>query len=103
MIVELSLALSIHLNASDYALNSVHPHIRLTDNNYITGVFYNSDYEYSFYLGYKYDWLEFGAVTGYTYGVQPYLRAIKDGFFVAPAVYGNNEEYGLVAGYEFGF
>ena len=103
MIVELSLALSLHINGSDYDLNNVHPHVRLAQDNYISGVYYNSDYEYSFYGGYKWDWLEAGIVTGYENGLQPYLRAIKDGFFVAPAIYGNNEEYGLVAGYEFGF
>lgn len=103
MIVELSLALSLHLNGGDYDLNNVHPHIRVAQDDYISGVYYNSDYEYSFYAGYKYDWLEVGIVTGYINDVQPYLRAIKDGFFVAPAIYGNNEEIGAVAGYEFKF
>ena len=47
------LALSMHIGLSqDY--NQVHPHARCTVDNYITGVFYNSEDNVSAYIGKKY-------------------------------------------------
>lgn len=85
--------------------NAIHPHIRLQEQSYITGLYYNSESNISFYAGKRWEYndfgLEAGAVTGYTAGdVIPYGRATYKNFFVAPALEGD-DTVGAVIGYEF--
>jgi hypothetical protein len=100
-----ALALSYHLGGEEYDLNQIHPHVRYTyEEDYLFGLYYNSDYEVSPYAAIKVnDIAEIGLVGGYGDTVYPYMRIIKDGFFVAPAIYDDGEESGLVVGYEVGF
>ena len=100
-----ALALSYHLNAQEYDLNSIHPHIRYTtESDYLVGAYYNSDYNISTYVAKKiYDRVELGLVAGYDDTIYPYMRFTQDGFFVAPAIYNEGENSGLVIGYEIGF
>ena len=94
------LAVSTHLGLdADY--NNIHPHARCTiDNNWITGAYYNSERNVSYYVGRKISNFEIGLVTGYnSYDVLPMIRYIKDGWFVAPA-YEKPGNYGLAIGYE---
>ena len=75
-----SLAFTAHIGfIGDY--NSVHPHIRYTDNNYIVGAFYNSDSRISMYAGYRFELteragIEVSATNGYQAlgGIVPQLR-----------------------------
>jgi len=104
MMIELGLALSLHLGFNnDY--NAIHPHVRYTENSAIAGAYYNSENAVSFYGGKRWEFgeigLEAGAVTGYTTApVLPYLRATYDDFFIAPAIEGE-DNVGVVFGYEF--
>ena len=104
----LMLALSSHLGLSgDY--NSIHPHVRYTsDNSYITGAYYNSDYRPSVYAGreFKFDVaaVEIGAVTGYgSIPVAPFLRVKKGNWWAAPGYNVINNQVGIVVGYEITF
>ena len=105
------IALSAHLGlAGNY--NSLHPHVRLENNHYIAGVYYNSMDDISVYGGLKFDyedyWIETALVTGYdTNLVIPYVRVGKDitngiRLFAAPAVetYGSINNIGVVIGIE---
>ena len=101
--IEYALALSLHLGLEgDY--NGVHPHIRYNEQNYIAGVYYNSESNVSFYAGKRWEYnrfgIEAGAVTGYTDApVIPYVRATYNNLFIAPGIEVDN--VGLVVGYEF--
>ena len=104
--IELALAVSLHLGLEGN-YNEVHPHIRYNEQNYITGAYYNSESNISFYAGKRWKYndfgLEAGAVTGYSAGdVIPYGRATYKNFFVAPAVEGD-DTIGTVIGYELKF
>lgn len=101
------LALSLHLGfEGDY--NSIHPQIRVQENNFIAGAYYNSEYNTSFYGGFLIErgrWnYEIGAVTGYNRSVYPFFRSTYDlddnilGY-IAPAAEGDS--IGLVLGIEF--
>ena len=100
-----SIALSLHLGfAGDY--NAIHPHVRLQQQQYITGVYYNSEYTISPYVGYRFEHndigLELGAVGGYSHAdVLPYVRATYKDFFVTPIPVG--PDTGIVFGYELKF
>ena len=94
MDILLGLALSQHLNfQNDY--NTIHPHIRLQDDYFIAGAYYNSEERVSPYAGIRYELLssgiELGIVGGYPAlgTVLPYIRYTYDfnntRFFVAPA------------------
>jgi hypothetical protein len=102
-LIEFALALSLHLGLEgDY--NEIHPHIRYNEQNYIAGVYYNSESRISFYAGKRWEYkdfgLEAGAVTGYSHGdVIPYGRATYKNFYVAPALEGD-DTVGAVIGYE---
>ena len=101
-----ALAFSYHLGGYAYDFNYLHPHIRYTtEDSVVAGVYYNSDYKVSTYVGKNLqydDWaLEVGLVTGYAYKIIPYARVTYKDFFLAPAVYGNDNDLGLVLGYEF--
>ena len=101
-----ALALSYHLGGEQYDLNWIHPHVRYTtERQQIAGVYYNSKYDASLYVGQKFadGHLELGLVSGYNNTIYPYLRVVQDGFYVSPVIYGDAEEVGLVAGYEIGF
>jgi len=97
------LAFSLHLGLQgDY--NSIHPHIRYNEQNYIAGVYYNSESNISTYAGKRWEYngfgLEAGAVTGYPQAdVIPYVRGTYKNFFVAPALEGK-DTVGAVIGYE---
>lgn len=103
----LALAFSYHLGGDAYDFNSLHPHIRYTtEDSIIAGVYYNSDYNVSTYVGmnlqYDDEWsLDLALVTGYADKILPYARVTYKDFFLAPAIYGNDNELGLVLGYEF--
>jgi len=93
------LAVSTHLGL-DGNYNSIHPHARCTIDNWITGAYYNSERNASFYVGKKISNFEIGLVTGYnSRDVLPMIRYINDRWFVAPA-YEQSGNYGLTIGYE---
>jgi hypothetical protein len=90
----LGLALSYHVGF-EAVYNSVHPHVRLQHDHFITGLYYNSENSMSAYAGINLDldnfFVEGGAVTGYSEGnVIPFARlGYKLGdmsFFVAPGI-----------------
>ena len=94
------LAVSTHLGL-DNNYNDVHPHARCTIDNWITGAYYNSERNMSYYVGRKISKIEIGLVTGYnSYDVLPMIRYINNGLFVAPA-YEKSNTVGLTVGYEF--
>jgi len=94
------LAVSTHLGL-DNNYNDVHPHARCTIDNWITGAYYNSERNMSYYVGRKISNFEIGLVTGYnSYDVLPMIRYINNGLFVAPA-YEKSNTVGLTVGYEF--
>ena len=94
------LAVSTHLGL-DNNYNDVHPHVRCTIDNWITGAYYNSERNMSNYVGRKISTFEIGLVTGYnSYDVLPMIRYINNGWFVAPA-YEKSNNVGLTVGYEF--
>jgi hypothetical protein len=105
------LALSMHLGfEGDY--NSVHPHVRLQNEEVVAGVYYNSENTLSLYGGMVYEkgnWNhEFGIVSGYSSAtVQPFVRSTYDisdtvKGFVAPAIenHDGDEIFGIVFGIE---
>jgi len=93
------LAVSTHLGLDDN-YNSIHPHARCTVDNWITGAYYNSERNMSYYVGRKISNFEIGLVSGYnSHNVLPMLRYINDGWFVAPA-YEKSGNYGITIGYE---
>jgi hypothetical protein len=103
-LIEYALALSLHLGLEgDY--NGVHPHIRYSEQNYIAGVYYNSESNISFYAGKRWEHNNFGfeagAVTGYVnQPILPYARVTYNNFFIAPA-HEVDANTGAVVGYEF--
>ena len=104
----LMLAVSTHLGLSgDY--NNIHPHVRYTsDSSYITGAYYNSDYQPSVYAGqeFKFDivTVELGAATGYSSTpLAPFVRVKKGNWWAAPGYKVNSKSVGVVVGYEITF
>ena len=104
----LMFALSTHLGFSgDY--NNIHPHIRYTsENSYIAGAYYNSDYRPGVYAGreFKFDFatVELGAVTGYSATpLAPFVRVKKGNWWVAPGYEVDSKRVGIVVGYEITF
>ena len=106
--LSLLLALTLHVVLEgDY--NNIHPHGRCTIDNWISGAYYNSEENVSYYVGRKisnvdYNWdLEIGLVTGYSdMDIAQMIRYVNDGWFVAPAYetsHGGN--IGVTMGYEF--
>ena len=102
MDIALSIALSLHLGfEGDY--NAFHPHLRLQEQNYIAGAYYNSESNVSPYVGYRFEHndfgLEIGAVGNYSHAdIAPYVRGTYKQFFVAPGV--ESEKVGIVFGIE---
>ena len=101
--IEFALALSLHLGLEgDY--NEIHPHVRYTNEGTIAGAYYNSVENVSAYVGYRWEYNDFGleaaGVTGYPEAdIVPYVRGTYKDFFVAPAMERGNA--GAVIGYEF--
>ena len=95
-----SIALSLHLGfEGDY--NAIHPHIRLQEQQYIAGLYYNSESNISPYVGYRLEYndfgLEYGAVGNYSHAdIAPYVRGTYKNFFVAPGI--ENDKVGIVFG-----
>tara|TARA_E500000178_G_scaffold286845_1_gene288819 strand:+ start:34870 stop:35196 length:327 start_codon:yes stop_codon:yes gene_type:complete len=101
-----SIALSTHIGLhGDF--NSVHPHAQYQlPNNYITGVYHNSDKRASIYFGkrtkYKQLDIEYGVVHGYKrIDIAPMIKVNYGNVFVTPAA--TEDDVGLVAGYEVKF
>ena len=102
--LSLLVALSMHVGL-DNSYNSIHPHAKCTVDNTIVGIYYNSEYNISSYIGkihkYKSLEIEYGLVTGYTgYDIAPMLRIKKDNFFIAPA-YETTGNVGFIIGLEY--
>ena len=97
--LSLFLALSLHVGLEgDY--NSIHPHGRCTVDDWITGAYYNSEENVSYYVGKKISNLEIGLVTGYSgMDVAPMIRYVNDGWFITPA-YETSGSVGITFGYE---
>ena len=109
----LSLGISTHVGLEeDY--NDIHPHVRYQNEQFITGIYYNSESKTSIYGGYVIEptqnvGVELVIVTGYEkMGVfAPHVRVTYDvgsktRFFVAPTVeiQGNETNTGIVFGVE---
>ena len=108
-----SFALSTHLGLSG-DFNMIHPHVQYRmDNNYITGIYHNSDGRESIYVGkrasYKAPYsiipevsIEYGIVHGYKeWDLAPMIKVNYGNLFVAPAA--TKDDVGIVAGYEVRF
>jgi len=112
MDILLGLALSQHLNfQNDY--NEIHPHIRLQEENFIAGAYYNSEERISPYAGIRLDYESHGVELGIAGGypaigtVVPYGRYTYDlndnlRVFATPAGEKVDGEvvYGIVIGAE---
>ena len=101
--ISLFLALSMHVGL-DNNYNYVHPHARCTIDSNIIGVYYNSEYKASMYIGKNIDYknliIEYGLATGYSGGdIVPMFRVKRDKFFIAPA-YEITGNVGVVVGIE---
>lgn len=112
MDILVSMILSMHLNFNNN-YNEVHPHIRLIQDNFIAGTYFNSESNVSVYGGINLNkgglFVDFGAVTGYAESkVLPFLRAgveVNDSFniFVAPGYEVGSDKVGVVTGLELKF
>lgn len=100
-----SIALSTHIGfEGDF--NNVHPRITYKDQDYITGVYYNSESQLSLFFGKEYTIEEFtletGVVTGYSdFSPAPMIKLNRGIFFIAPAA--SNGDPGIVTGIEVKF
>lgn len=103
-----SVALSLHVGMeADY--NAVHPHVRVQQEHFIAGAYYNSMDKISAYGGYRQEYdlfgVEVGAVTGYKWSdktsISPYFRVTYDDYFMSPVPLGDDP--GVVIGYEYKF
>lgn len=101
------LALSAHMGfEGEY--NSIHPHVRLEQDQYAIGLYQNSENNVSSYLSYSFEkndyYLELGIVTGYLKPV-PLIRAgvgLDDlNLFIAPGFESRNDGLKLVFGVEY--
>ena len=106
----LALGLSMHLGfEGNY--NQIHPHVKYQEDWKIAGAYYNSMDRMSLYVGYRYEYKDFGAefaiVTGYDElnDVVPMIRATYKNFFIAPAAedVNGNIEPGILIGFEYDF
>jgi hypothetical protein len=102
------IALSFHLGMDDN-YNNLHPHIRLQNDDFIAGAYYNSENALSAYAGIELGhgkWNhEFGVVSGYNESaIIPFVRTTYDlndntiGY-ITPGFEDNN--VGIVLGIEF--
>lgn len=111
MDILLGLALTTHLGfGNDY--NQIHPHIRLQNDSFIAGSYYNSEENVSIYAGKRIEkerWgYEFGLVSGYgSSEIIPFFRSTysvshKINLFASPGYETKNNEtsLGIVFGVE---
>ena len=102
----LSIAISSHIGLSGDFTN-IHPHVQYQlSNDYITGVYHNSDKRAGIYFGkrttYKQLDIEYGVVHGYKrIDIAPMIKANYGVFFITPAA--TEDEVGVVTGYEVKF
>jgi hypothetical protein len=109
------LALSTHLGLTQ-EYNEIHPHVRLEQDGWIAGSYYNSESTISYYGGHRVEYnqfgFEFGITSGYDYlgTLVPFGRGTYDvnnntQLFVAPAPERIDEtiNMGVVIGTEFRF
>ena len=109
----LSMGLSSHIGLEeDY--NEIHPHVRYQNEQFITGVYYNSENKISMYGGYRIEpkqntGIEIALVSGYDKvgTIVPYVRGTYDidsntRLYVAPTAEKQNDELniGIVFGFE---
>jgi hypothetical protein len=106
--IGLFLAMSMHIGL-EANYNNIHPHARCTVDNKIAGVYYNSEDRVSAYIGKQFELakghIELGIVSGYTATeMLPMIRYKQENFFLAPAYekHNNEENFGLVLGWEIG-
>ena len=100
------LAMSIHLGFEDQ-FNPIHPHVKCTTNNYITGVYYNSSNNISVYIGKEFRTgpnhsVELALVTGYVNTITPMVRYKMDKLFISPGM-DDKGNAGIVMGVELKF
>ncbi len=102
------LSFTMHLGVQgDY--NNIHPHLKCEKNSFIIGTYYNSENEFSYYIGKQYkidEWeIDTALVTGYDNPIQPMIRFKKNNFYIAPMYekYYNDINYGIIIGYEIKF
>ena len=112
MDILLGLALSQHLNFQN-EYNNIHPHVRLEQDKFIAGAYYNSEDRISPYAGVRYEFLgngiELGVAGGYPElgAIVPYGRYTYDlgdslRLFAMPSgeKIENETNYGIVIGVE---
>ena len=93
-------AMSMHLGLHGED-NEYHPHVRCQADSVISGVYYNSEDNISFYTGLEHNGFELGLATGYSHNkIVPMIRYKKNNIFVSPAIEKNGTK-GLVIGFEF--
>ena len=97
----------MHFGLSNESFNHLHPHVQYRlPNNYVTGIYHNSDRRESIYVGketqYKgYD-ITYGLVHGYRrIDVAPMIKINYGNWFIAPAA--TEDDIGLVSGIEVKF
>jgi len=103
----LSFAVSVHIGLSNESFNHLHPHVQYRlPNNYVTGIYHNSDRRESIYIGketsYKGYNITYGLVHGYRrIDVAPMIKINYGNWFIAPAA--TEDDIGLVSGIEVKF
>ncbi len=102
----LSVALSTHIGLTgDFA--DIHPHLQYQlPENYITGIFHNSDKRAGIYFGKRTTYqpldIEYGLTHGYKgWDIAPMLKVNYGTLFVAPGA--TADEIGVVTGIEVKF
>jgi hypothetical protein len=111
MSITTGIALSLHLGlANDY--NGFHPYIRYENQDFIAGVYYNSEDSIGVFAGVNTQLtnrisVDLGLVSGYSgEKLMPMLRFVDDktGIFITPGVEVNDgdlDNVGLVIGIQF--
>ena len=96
----LAMAVTIHFTFVQVDdLNYYHPHTGVECNNIIGGVYYNSEWKISPYVGMKFDIsdnqrIEAGFVANYaTSPVIPWVRYVNRIFFIAPGIVSKTTDY----------
>jgi len=94
--LSLLMTLTLHLGMIG-EFNGINPHVRCDKDNYSTGLYYNSEKNFSFYVSrnvkFSKSEIEFGLVTGYRDAkALPLVRWKKNNWFIAP-VYATNRYY----------
>lgn len=77
------LALSTHLGLSN-EYNEIHPHVRLQQDQFIAGAFYNSESKLSLYGGTRLETNDFGIENYSNFGLELGLTSGYDDFGIVP-------------------